>query len=86
MRLYLGNISAAVTSEDLRAMFEHFGQVRSVGIIKDRFTGMNNGGVVVEMVNDVDAEIAISRLHFTQYGGRTISVGRIPAECENFGG
>ncbi len=61
-------------------MFEHFGQVRSVDIIKDRFTGMNNGDGVVEMVSDIEAEFAISRLHFTQYGGRTISVSRVPAE------
>lgn len=80
MRLYIGNIPTAVTQDDLRAMFEHFGAVEMVGILKDRRTGMSNGHGIVEMASATDAEIAITRLHYTQYGGRTISVSRVPAE------
>ncbi len=79
MRLYIDNIPTAVTRDDLRAMFEHFGTVQMVGILKDRHTGMSNGHGIVEMASAIDAEIAITRLHYTQYGGRTISVSRAPA-------
>ena len=75
-RLHIGNIPAATTTRDLEAMFRQFGPVVSVGITKDRHTGMNNGSGYVEMGNDLDAQNAISRLNFTQYGGRTISVNR----------
>ncbi len=81
MRVYVGNIPATATRDDLRAVFEHFGAVAMVGLIKDRVTGMSNGDGFVEMKCDSEAEVAITRLHHTQYGGRTISVGRAPAEA-----
>ena len=75
-RLHIGNIPAATTNSDLAAMFRQFGPVGAVGITKDRNTGLSNGSAYVEMCNDLDAQNAISRLNFTQYGGRTISVSR----------
>lgn len=81
MRVYVGNIPSAATREDLRAVFERFGAVALVGLVKNRITGMSNGDGFVEMANDMDAEAAITRLHHTQYGGRTISVSRVPAEA-----
>jgi len=75
-RLHIGNIPTATTNNDLEAMFRRFGPVNSVGIGKDRQTGVSNGSGYVEMCNDLDAQNAISRLNFTQYGGRTISVSR----------
>ena len=80
MRLYIGNIPTAATRDDLRAMFEHFGTVEAVGIFKDRYTGTSSGRGVIEMASASAAEIAITHLHYTQYGGRTISVSRFPAE------
>lgn len=75
-RLHIGNIPTATTADDLTAMFRQFGPVSFVVIAKNQFTGMNNGSGYVEMCNDLDAQNAISRLNFTQYGGRTISVNR----------
>jgi RNA recognition motif-containing protein len=75
-RLHIGNIPSATTNEDLGAMFRNFGPVASAGIMRDQSSGLNNGCGFVEMCNDVDAESAIKRLNFSQYGGRTISVSR----------
>ena len=75
-RLNVGNFPTTVTDKDLEAMFRQFGFVESVGISKDQRTGLSNGCGYVDMCNELDAESAISRLNFSQYGGRTISVGR----------
>ena len=75
-RLSIGNIPTTVTDNDLEAMFRQFGLVDSVGISKDQLTGLSNGCGYVVMCNEIDAETAVSRLNFSQYGGRTISVGR----------
>ena len=75
-RLNVGNFPTTVTDTDLEAMFRQFGLVDSVGILKDRLTGLSQGCGYVVMCNEVDAQTAISRLNFSQYGGRTISVGR----------
>ena len=75
-RLSIGNFPTTVTDRDLEAMFRQFGLVDSVHISRDRLTGLSNGCGNVVMTNDRDAESAINRLNFSQYGGRTISVSR----------
>jgi RNA recognition motif-containing protein len=75
-RLHIGNIPTTATDKDLEAIFRQFGLVDSVGISKDQITGLSEGCGFVVMCNESDAETAISRLNFSQYGGRTISVGR----------
>lgn len=75
-KLHIGNIPPSATKEDLENMFRQFGKVESVGIVKDQQTGLSGGCGYVDMCYDVDAEEAISRLNFSQYGGRTIGVSR----------
>ena len=43
MNIYVGNLSPEVTEDDLRAAFESYGQVTSVKVIKDRFSGEPRG-------------------------------------------
>lgn len=75
-RLHVGNIPTTTTDKDLEAMFRQFGLVESAGITRDALTGLSKGCGFVEMCNDMDAQSAISRLNFSQYGGRTIGVSR----------
>lgn len=75
-KLHIGNIPPTATNQDLENMFRQFGKVESVGILKDRQTGLSRGCGYVDMCYDIDAEQAISRLNFSQYGGRTIGVSR----------
>jgi len=74
--LHIGNIPSTATDKDLEVKFRQFGLVESTGITKDPLTGMSNGTGFVEMCNEMDADSAISRLNFSQYGGRTIGVSR----------
>lgn len=75
-KLHIGNIPTTATDQDLEVMFRQFGLVESTGILKDPITGLSRGCGYVEMCNDLDAESAIRRLNFSQYGGRTIGVSR----------
>ncbi|MFQ5548879.1 MAG: RNA recognition motif domain-containing protein [Woeseia sp.] len=75
-KLHIGNIPSTATDKDLEIMFRRFGLVESVGITRDPHTGSSKGCGYVEMRNEVDADTAISRLNFSQYGGRTIGVSR----------
>ena len=75
-KLNIGNIPRTATDKDLLVMFGQFGTVHCSGITKDPRSGMSTGCGYVEMGSDLEAESAIRRLNFTQYGGRTISVSR----------
>jgi RNA recognition motif-containing protein len=49
--LFVGNLNSEVTPEELRRLFEAYGQVVQVHIIRDRDTGMPRFAFV-EMTND----------------------------------
>jgi len=75
-KLHVGNISIAVSEDDLKSVFGKFGLVDTVMIARDAGTGRSKGFAIVEMSRDQDAVEAIGRLNFTQYAGRTIGVSR----------
>jgi len=75
-RLHIGNMPRTSTEREIEGLFRPFGLVSSVEFAKDTSTGLNNGCGTVEMDSDSDAQSAISRLNFSQYGGRTIGVSR----------
>jgi RNA recognition motif. (a.k.a. RRM, RBD, or RNP domain) len=69
--LFVGNLGSEVTHEELRRLFEAYGQVVQVHIIVDRDTGLPRGFAFVEMTNDADAEKAINRRIYHQCSGWT---------------
>jgi len=74
MNIYVGNLLREATEEDLRKAFEAFGQVRSVKIITDQFTGYSRGFGFVEMPNSREGQSAISGLDGKDLKGRTLKV------------
>jgi len=74
MKLYVGNLSYAVTEAELQQSFEEFGAVVSVNIIKDRETGNSKGFGFVEMENKEDGEKAIKELDGSSMSGRDVKV------------
>ncbi len=74
MKIYVGNLSYAVTEEELRQDFEAFGQVTSVSVIKDKFSGQSKGFGFVEMTSDEEAKAAITALNGKEMKGRNLSV------------
>src|SRR4051812_41343826 len=73
-RLYVGNLSYQMTSEELQALFESFGPVRSAQVLSDRETGRSRGFGFVEMENDPEAEAAIEALDGQDHMGRRLTV------------
>jgi RNA recognition motif-containing protein len=74
MNLYVGNLSFQTREEELRTLFEQFGEVTSVKIITDRDTGRSKGFAFVEMANQEDALNAIQNLNNKEVSDRNIKV------------
>ena len=49
MNFYVGNLPYSVTEQDLRELFESFGEVSSVNVIIDKFSKRSKGFGFVEM-------------------------------------
>jgi RNA recognition motif-containing protein len=74
MNIYVGNLSFNVTEDDLRQAFEGFGQIATVSIIKDKFSGQSKGFGFVEMPSNDEAKAAISGMNGKEMKGRTLNV------------
>jgi RNA recognition motif-containing protein len=74
MNIYVGNLSREVTEDDLKEAFEAFGQLTSVNIIKDKFSGEPRGFGFVEMASKDEAQAAIEGLNGTDLKGQNLNV------------
>lgn len=89
MNIYVGNLPFNMGEEDLKEIFEEYGEVSSVKIINDKFTGRSKGFGFVEMDNDSEANNAIKELNNAEISGRNIKVNESkprPAESRGGGG
>ena len=84
--IFVGNLSFNTNEDELRQMFESYGQVDRVSILTDRDTGRSRGFGFVEMASDEDGEKAITALNGSQFGGRTINVNEARPKSDRGGG
>jgi len=84
--IFVGNLSFNTSEDELRQLFEPFGQVERVSILTDRDTGRSRGFGFVEMANNDEGEKAISTLNGSQVGGRTLNVNEARPKAERSGG
>jgi RNA recognition motif-containing protein len=76
MNIYVGNLPYSITDADLRDAFAQFGDVSTVQLISDKFTGESKGFGFVEMTNNSQADAAIKGLNGTAMKGRNITVNQ----------
>ncbi len=83
MNIYVGNLHYGIHEEELKEIFEEYGEVSSVKIISDKFSGRSKGFGFVEMTNDTEANAAISELDGAEVNGRNIKVNQAREKKEN---
>jgi RNA recognition motif-containing protein len=82
MNMYVSNLGFHASDDDLRKLFEAFGQVSSAKVIADRETGRSRGFGFVEMASNTEANQAMDKLNGKEIEGRFISV-TVAREKEN---
>ena len=82
MNIYVGNLSREVTEEDLRQAFEALGQVESVNLIKDKFSGESRGFGFVQMPSKDEAQKALDEMNGKSLSGRSINVSEARPRTE----
>lgn len=73
-RIYVGGLPYSATEQDLSNLFSTHGEVASVSIVTDKYTGQAKGFGFVEMTTDSEAASAINALNGTMMGGRNLTV------------
>ena len=86
MNIYVGNLSYQTTEDDLRSAFADHGEVSSVAIITDKYSGQSKGFGFVEMADDAGAKAAIAALDGTDFQGRQVKVNEARPRAERGSG
>jgi len=87
MKLYVGNLAFATSSQDLQELFAQAGTVESASVVEDRETGRSRGFGFVEMATKEEGEAAISQFDGKEIGGRALKVNEAkPREPRSGGG
>jgi RNA recognition motif-containing protein len=74
MNIYVSNLGFNAQDQDLKKIFNPYGEVTSAKVIMDKFSGKSKGFGFVDMSNDEAAKKAIAELDNTTVDGRSIKV------------
>jgi translation initiation factor 3 subunit G len=70
----IGNLDEEASEYDLRLLFERFGNIKRINVVKDRKTKKNRGFAYVEFYNYQDALKAVEKINGHPYGNQILSV------------
>lgn len=74
MNIFISNLSFQVKDEDLKQIFDEYGEVSSAKVITDKLTGRSRGFGFVEMNSQEEAKAAIEGLNGADFDGKVITV------------
>ncbi len=86
MNIYVGNLAAEVTDEELQHAFEVYGTVNSASVIRDKVSGESRGFGFVEMPSSEEARAAIAGLNEQDFHGQILTVNEARSRSERRGG
>ena len=84
--IFVGNLDFGVSEDSIRELFEKYGAVERVSLVRDRDTGQPRGFGFVEMTSDSDADRAIAELNGATLGSRAINVNEARPKGSGGGG
>ena len=84
--IYVGNLSFDASEGELRTLFAEYGEVDTVKIISDQFTGRSRGFGFVEMQDREEGLRAVKELDSRELGGRTLKINEAKPKTSGGGG
>lgn len=74
MNIYIGNLPKTTDEETVRKLFEEYGEVSEIKLIKDQYTNELRGFGFVTMPSQEEAKKAIQEINDTEMEGRQVIV------------
>ena len=74
MQIYVGNLPYDFTEDELRDMFDQFGEVVSAKLVTDKVSGLSKGFGFIEMERKSEGKDAIQVLDQSAVRGRNVRV------------
>ena len=74
MKLLARNLSRSTTEQELRILFSAHGSVTECNLVLDQETGISKGFAFIEMPDEKEAKLALTKLHETKVANNKIRV------------
>ena len=85
MNIFISNLSFRINDDDLKQLFEEYGEIASAKVITDKYSGKSRGFGFVEMNDETSAKKAIEELDRAEYDGKVITVSIAKPKTETRG-
>lgn len=79
-KLYVGSLPFSINSQQLKEIFQAYGQVTSAKVIFDKVSGRSKGFGFVEFADDEEGTKACQALHDAEVEGRKIIVSEAKSQ------
>ena len=86
MNIYIGNLPKTTNEETVRKLFEEYGEVTEIKLLKDQYSDELRGFGFVTMTSKAEAQKAIQEVNDTEFEGRTLIVNEARPRKERSGG
>jgi RNA recognition motif-containing protein len=86
LNIYVGNLPRTTDEDTVRHLFEEYGEISEVKLLKDHYSGELRGFGFVTMPSDDEAQNAIDALNGYELEGRSLVVNKARPRRENTGG
>ena len=83
MNIYVGQLPFDVTENDLKELFSEFGEIASINLVMDRYSGRPRGFGFVDMPSNAEADTAIKALNKSMFKGKEIKVNQVQEQRRN---
>ena len=84
MNIYVGNLDFKVNENDLETLFGEYGEISSVKVIVDKYSGRSKGFGFITMDNPEEASKAVSELQGRTFKSRELVVNEARPRKEEY--
>jgi len=84
MNIYVGNLDFSIKEDDLKNLFAEYGEVSSVKIITDKFSGRSKGFGFITMDDDSEGQAAVNELNGSEFKGRNMVVNEARPKKDDY--
>jgi RNA recognition motif-containing protein len=77
LNIYVGQLPRDVNENELKEIFSEYGEIASINLIMDRYSGRPKDYCFIDMPDNSEADKAIKALNRSTYKGTEIKVNQV---------
>ena len=81
--MHVSNLNLNLIESDLQRMFAHYGEVKSIELIRDKWSNRSKGTAFIDMPVEYEGQRALSNLNGNEVMGKPMQVSEVRYDPSN---